>query len=167
MPSIVKVLNNTTCTVTFYNKDGVEQFKIEPADGRSGHDYEIPGNLVPVSGDTWPLPAKGSGYLQLQINDWDPMKLSDENGKLNIVAASGEFGGQTQEYTVPLPSYVDLLLLRVEEEKDKYGVKSHDFKIYQWPSQLKGDPSKYRGSFNVSDFTNMGEVLGNFVLSIC
>ncbi|KAK6499953.1 hypothetical protein TWF481_010309 [Arthrobotrys musiformis] len=164
MPSIVKVFNNTTCTVTFYDAHGVEKFKIHPEVGDFGSDYAVPGNEVRLDAETWELPAKGKGYLGLQIEDWDPMQLSNENGHFNVVAMVGGDGGGAQpvEYRpLQLPEEVDLLVLQVDEYKHE-GIKQHCFKVYEWPSGLKGDPRLYRRSM---DLSQIPEVFHRFGMS--
>ncbi|KAK6518153.1 hypothetical protein TWF506_005313 [Arthrobotrys conoides] len=165
MVNIVQVFNNTTCTVTFYDQNGEKKFVLPPEEGRFGSDYQIPGNNVGTRSENWKLPSKSSGkYLQLQIQDWTPMKLSENSGTLNVVAASGDFGGQLHEYTGSTQITDDLIALQVEEQVDGRGVKHHNFKIFRWNSQLKGNPATYGTSFSLSDITNIFDAIGNYAL---
>ncbi|CAB4494533.1 hypothetical protein RhiirA5_356255 [Rhizophagus irregularis] len=129
---IVQVMNNTGFKLYYNNIESGRTFEIDP----KTQQYENYG-WIPCSDfydDTLPYASSGK-HIKIQLNNYTPMKISDNNWKFKIVGPTGPSGEETEDWYGSLRNG-DKYIIRLDEVKDNYGSK-FSIMAYEYEDKYK------------------------------
>ena len=126
--AIVQVANNTSRTANYYNTES--EYQAPPISPKT--DYYENNNWVPSSDfkDDW-VPYKGSGYIEVWLDDGPKVQISDDNYQFYMVGPTPGTSERSESWHA-FDRGVGRFILRLDEVQGSNGEKDCGFTFLKY-----------------------------------